>query len=102
KIAVAANELWNSRRQSQHVLKHEDLAIAGDARADADGRDRNLLGDPPPKRLGDRLDHHRKCTGVGHGPGVSLDRLPVRLVTALSAERADGIDRLRREADMTH
>src|SRR5689334_9793738 len=59
-IAVALDEFGHSRREPEHVLEHQDLAIAGGARADADGRDRDLLGDTAPERLGHGLNHHRE------------------------------------------
>ena len=62
----------------------------------------DLLGDAAAERLGHRLDHHREGAGLGHRLGVGLDRRPVVLVAALRAERADGVDRLRRQADMAH
>src|SRR5262245_44814736 len=61
---VAADEFGNPRRQAEHVLQHQDLAVAGDARANANGRDRDLLGDLAAERLGDGLDHDRERAGV--------------------------------------
>src|ERR1700681_941500 len=51
-LAEALDEFRHPRRQPEHVLKHEDLAVAGDAGADADGGDRDLFGDAAPERLG--------------------------------------------------
>src|SRR5216683_4644266 len=38
-IAVTAHEFRRLRRQPQHVLEHENLPVAGRARADPDGGD---------------------------------------------------------------
>ena len=42
RVAVALDEFRHPRRQAEHVLQHQDLAVAGGACADADGRDRHL------------------------------------------------------------
>src|ERR1700732_4722901 len=44
-LAEALDEFRHPRRQPEHVLEHQNLAVAGHAGADADGRDRDLLGD---------------------------------------------------------
>src|SRR5262249_2387228 len=50
-LAVAADEFRHTRRQAEHVLQHENLAVAGCARPDADGPDRQLAADPRRQRL---------------------------------------------------
>src|SRR5580698_7304895 len=57
-LAEPLDEFRHSRRQTEYVLEHENLAVAGHAGADADGGDRDLLGDAPPQRLGDRFKYH--------------------------------------------
>src|SRR5262249_32975180 len=56
KLAIALDEFRHPRGKPEHVLEHEDLAIAGDASANADGRDfdgsRDAAGGgrrPPPR-----------------------------------------------------
>src|SRR5580693_7769563 len=53
-LAEPFDEFRHPRRQPEHVLKHQNLAVAGYAGADADGGDRDLFGDAAPQRLGDR------------------------------------------------
>src|SRR6185436_7660822 len=63
-IAVALDEFGHPRREAQHVLQHQDLAIAGRARADADGRDRDLLRDTSSELFVQRLHHHRESASL--------------------------------------
>src|SRR5262245_54298181 len=102
KLAIALDEFRHPRGEPEHVLEHQDLAIAGDASADADGRDFDGSRDAAGERLGYRLDHDRKGARLRDRPRIILDRSPIRLAATLSAERADGVDRLWREADMAH
>src|SRR5258706_12777853 len=88
-IAVAADEFRRPRRQPEHILQHEHLAIAGGTGADADGRNGDGFRDLPGQRFRPRLDHHRKCADLGDRIGVVLDRLPVILLAALGAKRAE-------------
>src|SRR5262249_61748602 len=44
----------------------------------------------------------RKAAASRSRQGVGLDRLPVGFVAALRADRADGVDRLRGQADVPH
>src|SRR6476646_10124253 len=99
-LGVALDEFRHARRQPEHILEYEDLAVASDASADADGRDLDRGGDASRERLGHRLDHHGKGARLRDGASVRLDRLPVAFVAALRAERADRVDRLRRQSDM--
>ena len=87
KVAEAFDELWHPRRQSKHILKHQDLAVTGDAGADTDGGDRHLAGNAPGERLGDRLEHHGERAGVGDRTRIRLDRRPVALVATLGAKQ---------------
>src|ERR1700676_5692031 len=43
-LAEALDEFRHARRQPEHVLEHEDLAVAGGAGADADRRNGDLRG----------------------------------------------------------
>src|ERR1700735_470075 len=52
-IAEAFDEFRHPWRQPKHVFQHQDLAVAGHAGADADGRDRDLRRDAAPEWLGD-------------------------------------------------
>ena len=91
------------RAQAEHVLEHEDLAVAGRRRADADGRHGNE------RRVISRASgsttastHHGEGSGRGHRLGIGADRLRRMRVAALHLEAADGVERLRRQADMAH
>ena len=50
-IGVALDEFRHPRGEPEHVLEHQDLAIAGDASADADGRDFDGSRDAASERL---------------------------------------------------
>src|SRR5262249_32975181 len=51
---------------------------------------------------GPRPDPSPRAPRAGGAPAASPDRPPTGLAATLSAKRADGVDRLRREADMAH
>src|SRR5919198_1091576 len=102
KLGVALHEFRYARGEAEHVLEHEDLAVAGHASTDADGRDFDRGRDAAGERLGHPLDHHPEGTRLRDRARVVLDRPPVVLAAALRAERADGVDGLRREPDMPH
>src|ERR1700730_9828668 len=101
-LSVAPHEFRHPRGESAHVLKHQDLAVAGNAAADADRGDRNGSADAPGKRLGNGLDDDREGSPIGNRAGIVLDRPPMRLLASLCAKRADGVDGLRGEPDMAH
>src|SRR3977135_1182218 len=53
-VGVALDEFGNPGREPQHVLEHQDLAVAGRARHAPYGGNRDLLGEaggggPPPR-----------------------------------------------------
>jgi len=50
-FAIALDEFRHPRREPEHVLEHEDLAVAGHAAADADGRDLDGSADAPRSSL---------------------------------------------------
>src|SRR6202011_675899 len=96
-LSVAPHEFRHPGREPEHVLEHQDLAVAGNAAADADRWDRNGSGDAPGERLGNGLDDDREGSRIGNRAGVALDRPPMRLLASLRAKRADGVDGLRGE-----
>src|SRR5262249_61383381 len=65
KLAIALDEFGHPGGEPEHVLEHEVLAIAGDASANADGRDFDGSRDAAGERLGHRLDHDRKSAAWG-------------------------------------
>src|SRR5579863_1411606 len=86
-LAEAFDEFRHPRRQSEHILQDQNLAITGDAGANADRRDCDLRRDAPPERFGDRFKHDGKAAGIRHRARVRFDRRPIALVAALRAER---------------
>src|SRR5262245_47705504 len=84
KLAIALDEFRHPRGEPEHVLKHEDLAVAGHASADADGWDVDASRDAAGERLGHRLNHHGKGARLSNRPGIVLDRPPIRLAATLS------------------
>src|SRR6516165_12154902 len=101
-VAIAPDESRHPRRQPKHVLEHENLTIAGHASPDLDRRYWDRSRDPPGERFSHRLNDHGEGTRLADCARVVLGRPPMRLLTALRAKRADGVDRLRGEADMAH
>ena len=101
-LSVFLDEFRHARRQAEHVLEHQDLPVALGRGADADGRDRDALGDPRGERLGQRLEHDGEGARLGDGLGIVLERRPFGAVAALRLEAAERVDRLRRQADMAH
>jgi len=87
-IAEALDEFRYPRGKPEHILKHEDLAVAGRAGADADRGNCDLRRDAASQRLGDRFQHHRKRTSIRHGTRIGLDARPLALIAALGPARA--------------
>ncbi len=88
--------------QAKNILGDKHLAVAGRRRADADGRDGKGGADGARDGLHGAFDHQRKGAGIGHGAGVAHHLGRLLLGTALGAEAAQRVDRLRLEADMAH
>src|SRR5947209_1900922 len=101
-IAITANEFRHAGREPEHVFEHEDLTVTGDTASDADGRYRAISGDAPRERLGHRLNDNRERPRLIHRTCIILDRPPMRFVAPLRAKRADRVDGLGRQPDMTH
>ena len=88
--------------QADHIVQHQDLAIALRAGADADGGNAQLAGDPRGELSRNRFEHDRKCARRFHGP-----RVPQKLFRrfhgfALNAKAAKGVHGLRSQPDMAH
>lgn len=102
-IAVLLDELREESSRGEvadHVDLDEYLAGAAAPRADADGGDRQLLGDYPGYLLGDGLEDHGVASGFLDGEGILEDlHSPVRRL-ALDPEAAEGILPLRGQADV--
>src|SRR5262249_23365548 len=98
-VGVLLDEAWAEVvEQAEHVVGDEDLAVAADAGADADGGDldgrRDLLG----HLLWDALDDQGEGPGLLGGQGV-FHQLGL---IALDAEAPQTTDRLRCQADVAH
>src|SRR5256885_9371816 len=61
-LGVALHEFRHARGEAKHVLEHEDLAVAGHASTDADGRDFNRGRDAAGGRLPPPPPHEREST----------------------------------------
>ncbi len=73
-FGVALDELrFEVGKQPDHVLEHQDLAVAGRRGADADGRHADDLGDMAGDRLERALDDHGEGAGRLHRLGVLDD-----------------------------
>src|SRR5688500_6306329 len=102
-VAIAPDEL---RREpvveAEQVRQHQDLAIAIDPCPDADGGNGKRLGHPGRERRGYELEHDGEGAGVLK-PLCLLDH-PVSGfgLAALHAKAAEGMHRLRGEAEMAH
>lgn len=75
-LRVFLDKFRNPGAQAEHVLEHEDLAVAFRGGSNADGRDRDLLGDTRRKQLGERLEHDGKGTGLGDRARILLEGRP--------------------------
>lgn len=87
----------------EHVLDHEDLAVGAGARADADGEGRGeLLCDVGAQVGGHALEDDGKGAGLLEREGVGDELLGCLGALALDLEAAEGVDGLRRQADVAH
>src|SRR5580704_8834422 len=95
-IHVLSSELWFVAHGEAHeIVEDENLPIAIGARADADSRDAELLGNPRSKFARHGFQHDRKCAC-----GLDRSRVALELARsvsgfALNAESAERIYGLR-------
>ena len=83
-------------------MVHEHLAVAVTTGADADRGHGDRVGHQARHRVGHALEHHGEAAGLGERDRV-VDDLPGGVEgLALHPEPAEGVDRLRREADVAH
>ena len=94
-LAELLDEARHARAEAQHVLHDEDLAVAGERGADADGRNGNRRGDALRQGLGDRFEHDGKGAGLGHRARILQDGSPFAAMASLRLEAADDVHRLR-------
>ena len=102
-IEVAAHE---PRRLAHvdppQVVQHEHLPVGADARADANGGKRHFRGDAGGQLRWHALEHDREAAQIGQRVRLTKQSCRVHIVSALHAEAAELVDRLRRQPDVTH
>ena len=102
-LLVGAHEARLERVvHAQQVVDDQHLAVAADARADADGGDGELPGDALGDLGRDALEHHRVGAGVLERAGVGDQPLGAAVLATLDLEAAQLVERLRGQADVTH
>src|SRR5438034_3173256 len=106
-ISVAFHELGRkSVGQTEEVMDHQDLPITGGSGADANGRDRQPLGDLMGWVHRHPFEHDSKGTSLGYRLGILQQALPRARLAAgllpLHLESTHAVDRLRGQTDMTH
>ena len=90
------------RKQSNQIVRDQNLSVAMLARADPDRRDADRISD----LLGDigenNLEHHGKCPGFFHRTGVRQQCFDLRLRAAFDSVAALLAHTLRQHADVRH
>src|SRR5262249_56905011 len=92
KLAIALDEFRHPRGEPEHVLKHQDLAIAGDASTDADGRDFDGSRDAAGERLGPPPHHDPKSAPLRDPPRAIPHPPPHPPPPTLGPQPAPGVD----------
>src|SRR5215468_6061083 len=102
-IGILLNELWRKIiEQSEHVMDHEHLTVAMRARADADGRNNQPVGDLLGQVQRNTLQHQCEGPAILYRQSIAHDRFPLFLVFTLNLIAAKPVNRLRRQADVPH
>src|SRR5262249_51153224 len=83
-------------------MDHEHLTVTMRARADADGRNGQPLGDLLGQVLWNAFQHHRERAAILYRQSIAHDRFPLVLVFTLNLIAAEPVNRLRREANVPH
>ena len=92
-IGIAFHELRSEvAEHAEHILVHKNLAVATSACANADGRNRNGIGDHLGKRRRDSLDDNCKRACLFNGLGVGEQSTGGFLAFALHLEAAKHVD----------
>ncbi len=85
---------------AQHVVHHQHLARALGPGADADGGDRQQARHLAGQRGGNGFHEDHLRAGVLHGQRIGLELRGGLVAPALDLEAAEGMHRLRRQADV--
>src|SRR5579872_2671395 len=101
-IAVAANEFrCGSEGQIQNVVQHEDLAIAIESCADADGWSLHFGGNHGGDFAGHAFEDYAGDASAIEGDGIAHELLDSGKRLALDFVSAHHVDGLRGEADVS-
>src|SRR4029077_15004604 len=90
------------RKQSNQIVRDQNLSVAMLARSDPDRRDANRIGDLLGDIGQDNLEHDGKCSRVFHRTGVRQQCFDLRLRAALDSVAALLAYTLRQHADVRH
>src|SRR5262245_28073373 len=83
-------------------MDHEHLAVTMRARADANGRNGQPLGDLLGQVLWNAFQHHRERATILYRQSIAHDCFPLVLVLTLNLIAAEPMNRLRGEANVSH
>src|SRR6476469_10535361 len=89
-------------KQSNQIVRDQNLSVAMLARADPDRRDANRISDLLSDIGQDNLEHHGKCPCVFHRTSVRQQCFDLRLRAALDSVAALLAHTLRQHADVRH
>src|SRR5215510_13789504 len=102
-IGILLNELWRKIiEQPKHVMDHEHLTVAMRARADADGRNSQPFGDLLGQVQWNTLQHQCEGPAILYRQSIAHDGFPLFLVFTLNLIAAKPVNRLRRQANVSH
>src|SRR4029077_15161907 len=90
------------RKQSNQIVRDQNLSVAVLARADPDRRDADCIGDLLSDIGQDNLEHHGKCSDVFHRTSVRQQCFDCRWRAALDSVAALRAHTLRQHADVPH
>src|SRR6266545_5792094 len=90
------------RKQSNQIVRDQNLSVAMLARADPDRRDTDRISDLLSDIGQDNLQHHGKCSGVFYRMCVRQQCFDLRLRAALDPVAALLAHALRQHADVGH
>src|SRR5262245_47854715 len=83
-------------------MDHEHLAVTMRARANANGRNGQPLGDLLRQVLWNALQHQCEGAAILYRQSIAHDRFPLVLVLTLNLIAAEPMNRLRGEANVSH
>ena len=93
-------EFRRARIQAQHVVQHQHLAGTVGAGADADGGNRQRLGDGPAQRGRHHFQHDQAGTGCFQRTRIGDQLRGGRFLAPLHLVAAELVDRLRQQTEV--